>query len=567
MRTLRLLAASLTVVTALAVAAPVALADGDHGDHGEHGNGQKYQHKQKKDFEDLQGADWAEINIEKAFQLGLMVGEGEGRFNPHAPITREAAVVTAIRLMGLEDQAKTEANADLHFTDANKIDAWAHGAVAVAVEKGILPPAGDGELRAREPASRLWVSVLLVKALGYDAEAQGKMNVHLSFKDTADIPTNLIGYVAAAVDHQLVTGYEDNTFKPNKPVTRAEMAALLGRTDDQLSERGERKGELHGTVQSVDATAGSLTIKGAHGTISASLTADAAIFVNKKAAELSDVQVGMSIWVKLSASMEITFVDARTPDNSGGGGTVGTTLTGTVAAVVQPQGSALGVLSVQPASGPAVTAPVAPLATITGADGAAITLASVHLGDTVGVQVIAGIILSITDTGAAPPPPPPTSTSVTGQVYSMSFVSATGTGSIVIVPDGGGASVTATVYGTTSVTLLNADGSSTARTVADVVAGMQVKATISNNVATAIQIIAPAVGIQGRVMAFTAPTSSTPGTLIFLADGAATATTYSIPATVPVLQGTTVKSFSDLTVNTAIRVVIQGGAVVRIDLL
>lgn len=562
MRSMQILAASLAAATVFAVSAPAALANGDHGKGQE-----KWEHRQKQTFEDLAEAAWAELNIEKAYQLGLMVGEGAGKFNPKAPITREAAVLTAIRLMGLESQAQSEARAELHFTDDNKVDAWARGAVAVAVEKNILPPAGDGQLRPRDPASRLWVSVLLVKALGYDAEAQSKMSVQLPFNDAAAIPANLVGYVAAAVDHHLVTGYNDHTFQPNKPVTRAEMAALLGRTDDQLSQRGERKGELHGTVQAVDATTGSLTVKGINGTVTASVASDAAIYVNSQAAELSSVQVGMSVWVKLNADMQITLVDARTPDNGGGNGgggsTIGTTV-GTVTAVVLPNNGILGVVSIQPASGSPITASVAPLATITGPGGAALSLAGIHVGDAVQAQVVAGIIISLTVTT---PVPPVTTTTAQGQVYTIAYNPSTGTGSIVIVPDGGGASVSAAIYSTTTVTQLNADGTTTARSLTDVATGNEVKLTMQGGAATSIQIIAPAVTVQGKVMAFVAPTASSAGSLVFLPDNTAAATTYSIAANVPVMQGTTVKTFAELTLNRAIRLTIQGGTVVRIDLV
>ena len=556
MKRLQLLAATLAVATLFTIGAP-ALAGNDKGK----GNDHKFEHKQKKHYDDLDDAAWAELGIEKAYQLGLMIGEGKGKFNPHAPVSREAAVLTAIRLMGLEEQAKASADAELNFTDARKIDNWARGAVAVAVEKGVLPPSGDGMLRPDEPASRLWVSVLLVKALGYEAEAQSKMNVQLPFADADQIPANLRGYVAAAIDHKLVNGYDDRTFKPNKPVTRAEMAALLGRTNDQLGQRGERKGEVHGKVEAVDATAGTLTVKGAHGSVSASVYTEAAIFVDKQAAELAAVQVGMNIWIKLDGEMRITFIDARSPEEAGGGTTIGTTVSGTVTAVAQPAGGILGVVTIQPQSGVAITASVAPLATIT-AGGSAITLAGIHAGDVVQAQVVAGVIISL----AVQTPAPPATSTVSGTVYSIAWAASSGIGSITITP-ATGASVTATVYSTTTVTLLSADGTTATRAITDIAVGNEVEATISGSAVASIQIIAPAVTVQGKVMAFVAPSGSTAGTLVLLADGAALATTYSIAATVPVVQGTTARSFADLTLNQSVRLTLHAGAVTGIELI
>jgi hypothetical protein len=75
----------------------------------------------------------------------------------------------------------------------------------MAVKKGLLS-GGNDELDPRKPASRLWVAVLLVKAMGLDAEATAKKTVQLSFKDSAKIPPEAVGYVAVAVERKLVNG-------------------------------------------------------------------------------------------------------------------------------------------------------------------------------------------------------------------------------------------------------------------------------------------------------------------------------------------------------------------------
>jgi hypothetical protein len=49
----------------------------------------------------------------------------------------------------------------------------------------------------------------------------------LDFKDTSDIQGWARGYVAKAIELQLIKGYEDKTFKPGKNVTRAEAAAIV----------------------------------------------------------------------------------------------------------------------------------------------------------------------------------------------------------------------------------------------------------------------------------------------------------------------------------------------------
>lgn len=566
MQAKRILAALVAAATIFATAVP-ALADGHHGD-GEHGDGEhgdrEHQHQH---FDDLDGAEWAQLNIEKAYQLGLMLGEGDRHFSPHRAISRETAIIAAIRLMGLTDEAKAATGANLHFTDNKRIDTWAAGYISVAVDKNILPSMGDGLLRPQEPASRLWVSVLLVKALGYDAEAQSKMNVQLSFEDADQIPPNLVGYVAAAVDHKLVAGYDDDTFKPNRPVTRAEMAALLARGDSQLGHQKKRAGQLQGTVQSVDVTNGALTIKGQFGTVSASLAPDAAIFVDNKPAQLSAVQVGMSIWVKLNAQMQITLIDAKAADSGNPG--QGQTVSGTVTAVLLPQNGGLGALSIQPATGTAITAAVAPQAQITGPNGA-ITMADIHIGDAVQAELIAGIITKVAVTSNV-------TTTVQGRVVSITMP-ATGSGNvastagtITIAPDNGGSYVTADLASTVAVTIKAADGTVQNGTLANVTVGSEVQATLQSGVATALQVIvAPSNTVQGKVLAFSPPTSTAMGVITIAPDAGGNSVgavlSSNVPVTLKAADGTvTAGTLANVTVGSEVQATLNGAVVTALQ--
>ncbi len=410
MRPTKFLAATLATVALLTTAVP-ALAYEPHDVRG------TKRAPYVSQFGDLNDALWAQLSIEKAYQLGLMLGEGQGRFQPLGTLTREQAVVATIRLIGLESQAAERATADLRFTDAAGISPWARGAVALAVERGILPPAGDGALRARDPASRLWVSVLLVKALGYEAEAQSKVNATLNFSDAREIPANLVGYVATAADHQLIAGYTDSSFKPNRALTRAEMAALLSRGNGQL---GDRAGQMQGTVTAVNAANGTLTVQGAHGTVTATLAAGAAVFVNGTATGLSAVQTGMTVWIKLSAHMQVTLVDATAasaPQTQ--------TVTGTLTAVVQPQAGFHGVVTIQPpADGTPVTAAVPPQAVILYGSTSA-TFSALQVGQSVQAELTGGLITRITIT--ATPNPAPT---VQGRV--IAFVPPSGSTTVLL---------------------------------------------------------------------------------------------------------------------------------------
>jgi major membrane immunogen (membrane-anchored lipoprotein) len=189
------------------------------------------------DFDDSDEAPWAEEYIGKMQSKEVIKGYGDGTFKPNAPVTRLEAIVMAVRLMELEEVAKAKSSdTKLHFKDASQIPQWGRGHVIVALEKGLFNSTED-KIQPNKPASRVWIVQLLVKALGLEEEALNQMTNIPDFDDVNDIPAGSIGYVNIAVEQGITTGYGDNTFKPNQPVKRGEMAAFLDRTNDGLLEQ------------------------------------------------------------------------------------------------------------------------------------------------------------------------------------------------------------------------------------------------------------------------------------------------------------------------------------------
>lgn len=192
----------------------------------------------KIDFDDLKGGDveWALRHIASLASKRVFEGYEDGTFQPRKAINRIEAITAAVRLMDLKEEAEAKMDTELNFKDADKIKSkypWAVGYVAVAVENDLFLET-DESVQPEKSADRLWATMLLIKALKLDDEAKAKMNTQLEFKDAGSIPAGAVGYVALAVEKGLVSGYENNTFRPNQPVTRAELAALLDRTGSQM---------------------------------------------------------------------------------------------------------------------------------------------------------------------------------------------------------------------------------------------------------------------------------------------------------------------------------------------
>ena len=202
-------------------------------------------------FDDMKDAEWAQRYVAKLAAKRVFDGYDDGTFRPNQPVTRLEAIIAAVRMMGLRAEAEpaSKMNTELNFKDADQI--WkkypnAVGYVAVALENDLFLET-ETHVHPEKSADRLWATMLLVKALKLEKEAQAKMNAKLPFKDASSVPAGAVGYVALALERGLISGYEDLTFRPNRPVTRAELAALLGRMDEQLPETDNGSG-IGGTV-------------------------------------------------------------------------------------------------------------------------------------------------------------------------------------------------------------------------------------------------------------------------------------------------------------------------------
>jgi hypothetical protein len=104
------------------------------------------------------------------------------------------------------------------FTDLTSH--WSREAVEKLASKLIVQGVSATQFAPEDTVTRAQFTTLLVRALGLDdAEARA----------FTDIPSGewYSGTVAAAYEAKLVSGYEDGSFRPGKPITRQELAVLL----------------------------------------------------------------------------------------------------------------------------------------------------------------------------------------------------------------------------------------------------------------------------------------------------------------------------------------------------
>lgn len=264
-------------------------------------------------FEDEEDLKWATEYIMRLASKGVFTGYNDGTFKPNQKISRIETLVAAVRLMGLRAQAESaaELSTDLQFKDANKIEKkypWAVGYVAVALENDLFSET-ETEVKPEANATRLWSTILLIKALKLEDEAKALNNTKLDFKDAKEIPAGSVGYVALALQKGIITGYEDKngkTFRPNQPVSRAELAALLDRTDTEMPDQDAQA--ITGKLKAAAANGSITVVKPDNTELALSLDANVFIFRDDKKAAVSALRTGDEVLVRTYQN-KVVFIE------------------------------------------------------------------------------------------------------------------------------------------------------------------------------------------------------------------------------------------------------------------
>lgn len=165
-------------------------------------------------FSDVPKNHWAYDAIMAAEAQGLIQGSG-GKFRPGDSVSTQAFLSMVCRAWGLDDR-KLETG-----------DRWAEPAMAFGRYAGWFEEEELTRTSRAKPITREFAAKLLVNALfPEELEEQGSA---IRFQDQNEIGWARRPYVQAAARLGLITGYEDGTFRPQAPLTRAAAASLLNR--------------------------------------------------------------------------------------------------------------------------------------------------------------------------------------------------------------------------------------------------------------------------------------------------------------------------------------------------
>jgi len=252
-------------------------------------------------FTDVDGTFWAKEEINSMAQMGILSGYEDNSFKPNNPVTREEFASLITRAFYLE----IPSGATQTFMDVGT-DRWSYAAIEAAKEylTGYYPPSGRAFFDPMAKATREDVAVALVKTLGYLPDDLQNEYILDNFWDGAEVSPNVKTYVALAVEKQLMGGYEDWTFRPHHPVTRAEAATLLYRAIKGAA--GDSRQTLHLNVSAPDTTSTSTFY------VSGDVTEGAEVYINNEPVDVVQGQFRVGFYLEEQGTYTYT-VTARIP--------------------------------------------------------------------------------------------------------------------------------------------------------------------------------------------------------------------------------------------------------------
>jgi len=178
-------------------------------------------------YEDLHDYMWAKEFIEEAAAKGILAGKSEGVYAPDENITRAEFVTLLINTLNLELVDK------INTFDDIKSSEWYYEYVISADYYGLISGGEENKFLPEETITRQDIVVMVGKALE-------KFNipeieeVEYNFVDEDEIDEYAVPYLEKCLNQNLVSGYEDGTFRPEAYAKRAEAAVIINKLFNKI---------------------------------------------------------------------------------------------------------------------------------------------------------------------------------------------------------------------------------------------------------------------------------------------------------------------------------------------
>jgi len=182
-------------------------------------------------FRDVPAQHWASNAITQVQRQGFIGGFPDQTFRPDQLITRGQAITAIAQGLRL---APAPSNLLSSYQDRAQIPSYATDAIAAATQQKLVVnhPRPD-QLRPLDPITRGDVTTLIYQGLvaqGKASPLQGHATVQAEIPQGSfpDIQRHWAEvFIQGLLNRNLIRGYDDGTFRPDRPMTRAQFAAVI----------------------------------------------------------------------------------------------------------------------------------------------------------------------------------------------------------------------------------------------------------------------------------------------------------------------------------------------------
>lgn len=166
---------------------------------------------------DLAENNWADDSVQYLYDQGIISGYADGSFHPGDDVTRAQFAKMLVGAMGwslVSPAAPTFSDVPAGY--------WAYSYIETAAAHGVISGYSDGTFRPGVDLTRAQVAKTITVARGWTLDSP----VLANFTDVSSSDWSY-NYVEAMSSAEVMSGYTDNSFRPNAPATRAEIAKIL----------------------------------------------------------------------------------------------------------------------------------------------------------------------------------------------------------------------------------------------------------------------------------------------------------------------------------------------------
>ena len=181
-------------------------------------------------FTDVPDFEWYRDSVAYVFGKGLMNGVTEDTFAPDSPVSRGMLVTILHRMAGAPDAAGT-----VSFSDVTP-GMYYEAPIAWAAGNGIVNGYPDGTFAPENSVTREQMATILsryAQTQGVDTSPAADLS---AFSDRDAVNDYAVFPFAWANAVQLINGVTEDTLVPQGEATRAQMATIIMRYDQQFGQ-------------------------------------------------------------------------------------------------------------------------------------------------------------------------------------------------------------------------------------------------------------------------------------------------------------------------------------------